>query len=73
MPSNPRWNTKDMVSEMKAGQSAEMGQKPDYKAWSQESLIERVMQLEKELKDTNKRFALLIDILVNTLLICRTA
>jgi hypothetical protein len=33
-----------------------MTEKTDYSTWSQESLIERVAQLEKELKEKNRRF-----------------
>jgi tRNA pseudouridine38/39 synthase len=32
------------------------GEQTDYSAWSQEKLIERVTQLEAELKAQNRRF-----------------
>lgn len=34
----------------------EVQEKMDYSAWSQEKLIERVTQLEQELKNKNQRF-----------------
>lgn len=33
-----------------------LGEKTDYSAWSQEKLIQRVTQLEAELKAQNRRF-----------------
>ena len=38
--------------------AAKMDQKLDYKSWSQEKLIERVTQLELELKNKNLRSSL---------------
>lgn len=35
---------------------AKMEEKTDYSAWSNEKLIERVTQLEKELKSKNERY-----------------
>ena len=39
-----------------AGDASKM-EPPDYKAWSQEKLVERVTQLEQELKNKNPRSA----------------
>lgn len=52
--------TKEAVSSKKETQTqllqiANMEQKPDYSSWSHESLIERVTQLELELKNKNER------------------
>jgi hypothetical protein len=44
-----------------------MEQKTDYNAWSQKSLIERVTQLERELKEKNRRLIVPFPYLVQVL------
>jgi hypothetical protein len=52
----PRQSTKVTgAKERFLGNLADMGEKTDYSAWSNERLIERVTQLEAELKNKNER------------------
>ncbi len=51
------WDTKHTDTQLRAlaAKKAEMEEVPDYKEWSQERLIRRVTQLEKELKEKTSR------------------
>lgn len=58
MSRSRRWRTKNTASRQEAraaSAAAKMENKPDYSNWTHESLVERVTQLEKELKDKNQR------------------
>ena len=55
---NPHPSVKKLARKLEARAAAEimkMNQKPDYKSWPQEKLVERVTQLEQELKNKNLR------------------
>jgi hypothetical protein len=56
MSRSNRWRRPKPPSDRDAKEAApKMEQKVDYSAWSQEKLIERVTQLENELKSKNER------------------
>jgi hypothetical protein len=52
------WTTKYTDIQLAAGttKKAKMEEAPNYMDWSQERLIERVTQLEQELKEKNSRY-----------------
>lgn len=66
---NPHPSVKKLARKMeaRAAEVVKMGQKPDYNSWSQEKLIDRVTQLEKDLKISNQRSVRLFNALKETL------
>jgi hypothetical protein len=57
--SRPRlWDTKytNIQLAARAAKKAEMEEVPNYKEWSQERLIQRVTQLENDLKEKTSRY-----------------
>lgn len=61
--SRPRlWDTKytDIQQRARAATTAKMEKAPNYKEWSQERLIQRVTQLENDLKEKTSRFELIL-------------
>lgn len=60
MTRNRHWRAKDRTPREKAARAVayteKMKEKVDYSAWSNEKLIERVTQLENELRNQNLRF-----------------
>ena len=57
MSRSRRWrNNPDRREKRAALHSAKMKDNADYATWSQEKLIERVAELEAELKKTNQRY-----------------
>jgi hypothetical protein len=59
MSRSRKWRSKESAANRQearaASTSSKMAEKTDYSAWSQYKLIERVTQLEKELKEKNRR------------------
>jgi len=54
----PKQDTKTRGAKAAHKMKVEVEEKTDYSAWSQEKLVERVTQLEQELKNKNQRFAI---------------
>ena len=68
MSRSRKWRSKESAAHRQearaASTSAKMEGKTDYSIWSQESLIERVTQLERELKEATRRsieFSIFLD------------
>lgn len=59
MSRSRKWRSKESSATRQQAHTvsttAKMAETKDYSAWSQESLIERVAQLENELKEKNRR------------------
>ena len=59
MSRSRKWRSKESAANRQQARAASattnMDGKVDYSAWSQESLIERVTQLERELKEKTRR------------------
>lgn len=63
----PKQHTKTLGARQRFLGTAKMGGDTDYSAWSNERLIERVSQLEKELKNKNEKFDFPLSVLPHLL------